>query len=326
MSGNAVLHIFCAVGFFILSICAPVHMAHAVTDGVAAVVNQEIITLSEVEKWIEAHPEEIKAEDRLERRAQRNALGRKILEKLIEEKLIEQEAIRIGTRVTAKEVELAMDDVKQRFGIGQEELEKALEREGLTLEAYKKEISRRIQRMKLINWAVKVETKVEEKDLRNFYNQHVALYKTDEIYRPSQVFFAVPKEASAEEIQQIRKQCEKVLAKVQAGEDFGELALLYSQDVSAKDKGELGYFKRGELQPAFEKEFLTLKVGEVSGVIRTSSGFHIIKLMDRKGGAFIPFEEVREKVRSDYLGKETEKALQEFLGTLRAKSVIEINL
>jgi peptidyl-prolyl cis-trans isomerase SurA len=326
MRGKARFKVFCAVGLFILSICGPISLGNAVIDRVVAVVNQEIITLSEVQRWMGVHQEEIRAEDRLERREQRNAVYRKVLEKLIEEKLIEQEAKRIGTKVTAKEVESALEEVKRRFGASQEDLEKALAREGVTLETYKKEISKKIQRMKLINWAVKVETKVEEKELRDFYHKHMALYHTHELYKPSQIFFPVPKEATAEESQRIRKKCEQVLAKLRSGEDFGELALLYSQDISAKDRGDLGYFKKGELQPALEKEILRLQVGEVSGVIRTSFGFHILKLLDRKGGTPLPFEEVRERVRSDYFGKEMEKALQQFLSTLREKSVIEIKL
>jgi parvulin-like peptidyl-prolyl isomerase len=116
------------------------------------------------------------------------------------------------------------------------------------------------------------------------------------------------------------------LEKIRKGEDFGEMALLYSQDASSKDRGDLGYFKKGELLPAFEKEAVRLQAGEVSGLVRTQFGFHIIKLLDRKGGGPAPFEEVREKVQADYYEKEMEKAFNEFLSKLKEKSVIEIKL
>jgi parvulin-like peptidyl-prolyl isomerase len=135
----------------------------------------------------------------------------------------------------------------------------------------------------------------------------------------------LPKEAQSEEIREIRKKCQKVLERIKRGEDFGEMALLYSQDVSAKDRGDLGYFKKGELLPEIEKDVLRLQVGEVSDIIRTHFGFHIIKLLDRRGG-ISPFEEVKEKVKADYYEKEMEKAYQQYLSTLKGKSVIEIKL
>ena len=104
------------------------------------------------------------------------------------------------------------------------------------------------------------------------------------------------------------------------------MAIFYSEDISSKDRGDLGVFKKGELLPAFEKEALRLKVGEVSGIVRTDFGFHIIKLIDLKGGDPLPFEEVKEKVRLDYLDREFEKGLKLFLATLKEKSIIEIKL
>jgi parvulin-like peptidyl-prolyl isomerase len=249
-----------------------------------------------------------------------------VLEKLIEEKLIDQEVKRSSVKVTSKEIEGALEEVKRRSAATQEDLEKALANEGLTLEAYKKEIEKRLQRMKLINWAVKVESQAGEREWREFYQKNIDRYRSNESYRPSQILFLVPKGATPGEIREIRKKCEKVLEKVKGGEDFGEMALLYSEDISAKDRGDLGYFKKGELLPEFEKEALRLQVGEVSGIIQTNFGFHVIKLLDRKGGTPPPFEEVMEKVKADYYEKEMEKAFQQFLSTLKEKSVIEIKL
>lgn len=104
------------------------------------------------------------------------------------------------------------------------------------------------------------------------------------------------------------------------------MALLYSEDASSKNRGDLGDFKRGELVPAFERAALRLKVGEVSEIVRTDYGFHIIKLLDRKGMEPLPFEEVKEKVRADYYENEMEKAFRQYITTLKEKSVIEIKL
>jgi peptidyl-prolyl cis-trans isomerase SurA len=313
------------LGLFLL-LYRPIPSSEAVVDRIVAIVNQEIITLSEVERWIDPLQEEIQAEDRLERREQVRGVYRKVLERLIEEKLIDQEVKRAGIKVTNKEVENALEEIRRQNAVNQEDLERGLAKDGLTLEALKKEIEKRIQRIKLISWAVKTESKVGEKELRDFYRKNIDRYRRNESYRPSHILFIVAKDATLEEIREIRKKCQKILEKIKAGEDFGEMALLYSQDATAKDRGDLGYFKKGELLPAFEKEALRLQIGEVSGIVRTDFGFHLIKLLDRKGGDPPPFEEIKEKVQADYLEKDKEKALQQFISTLKEKSVIEIKL
>ena len=300
--------------------------SEAVVDRIVAVVNQEIITLSEVEKWVAPFREEIKASDRLERQEQARRVYRRVLEKIIETKLVDQEAKKSGVKVTSKEIEGALEEVKRRNAATQEDLEKALAQEGLTLEGYKKEIEKRLQRMKVINWSVKVESQPGEKEWRDFYQMNLDRYRPAESYRPSQILFLVSQGTQPEEIREIRKKCEKVLERVKGGEDFGEMASLYSEDVSAQDRGDLGYFKKGELLPELEKEALRLRVGEISGVIRTNIGFHIIKLCDRKGDTPRPYEEVKEQVKADYGAMEMEKAFQQFIGKLKEKSVIEIKL
>jgi parvulin-like peptidyl-prolyl isomerase len=316
---------FLLVGFF-LFLYGPISLSEAVVDRVVAVVNQEIITLSEVEKWIDPLKDEIVTKDRLERREQVQEICRKVLERLIEEKLIDQEVKKSGIKVSSKEVEAALEEVKRRNTATQEDLEKALAAEGLTLETYKKQIEKGLQRQKLISWSVKVETKAGEKEVREFYQKNMDRYRTNETYRPGQILFIIPKGATPEEIREIKKKCQKVLEKTRGGQDFGEMALLYSEDTSNKDRGDLGYFKKGELLPAFEREALGLKVGEVSGIVRTEFGFHIIKLLDRKGMDPLPFGEVKEKVMADYYESEMEKAYKQYLSTLKEKSVIDIKL
>ncbi len=310
----------------IFFLCGPIAFTEAVVDRVVAVVNKEIITLSEVEKRMPPLKEEIATGHRLEKQERMQALCREVLERLIEEKLIDQEAKRTGIKISSKDIEAAVEEIKRRNNASQEELEKALAVEGLTIETYKKQIEKSLQRQKLINWEVKVEEKPGEKELKEFYQSNLSRYRTNETYRPGQILFVIPKGATPEEIREVRKKCQKVLDQIRKGEDFGEMALLYSEDTSNKDRGDLGYFRKGELLPAFEKEALRLRVGEVSGIVRTDFGFHIIKLLDRKGMDPLPFEEVIERVKADYYDSKMEKAFKQFLSTLKEKAIIEIKL
>ncbi len=299
---------------------------YAVVDRIVAVVNQEVITLSEVEKVIGPLRAQIEARDRLEKQKALQEVSQKALNQIIEERLVDQEARRSGVKVSSKEVEETIEEVKKRNNVTQEQLEAALRRDGLTLEAYKKDLEKNLQRLRLLQSNVKLNTKASEKELEEFYRANRERYQSEFAYRPGHILFLIPKNANPEEVRETRKKGERVLEKIRAGGDFGEMALLYSQDLSSKDRGDLGYFKKGELLPAFEKEALRLRVGEVGGIIRTEHGFHIIKLLDRKGGEPKSFEEVREQVEADYRAMAMEKAYREFISTLKAKAVIEIKL
>ena len=296
-------------------------------DRVVAVVNQEIITLSDLDKWKGPLLTDIQAEDRLEKKERTQEVLRKILDRLVEEKLIDQEVKKSGLKVSAKEMDGTIEEIKRRNNnMTQENFEQALAKEGLNLETFRKQLEKQLLRTRLINLSLKIEPKVGEKELKDFYQKNIDRYRGVETYRPGHILFYVPKETAPEEVQEIRKKCQKVLEKIKKGEDFGEMAILYSEDASAKDRGDLGNFKRGELLPAFEKEALRLKIGEISGIVRTEFGFHIIRLLGRSGGEPPLFEEIKEKVRADYLESEMEKAYRQFLTTLREKSVIEIKL
>jgi parvulin-like peptidyl-prolyl isomerase len=160
-----------------------------------------------------------------------------------------------------------------------------------------------------------------------FFRNNANQYRVDESYQPAHILFLIPPEATPEQIRGIRKKSQKVLERVKEGADFAKMAMEYSEDTSSrKEGGDLGYFKKGELLPALEREGMKLQVGEVSDLIRTQIGFHILKLLDRNGGEPPPFEEIKEKVQADYYIKEMEKAYQQFLSKLKEKSVIEIKL
>ena len=298
----------------------------ALVDRIVAIVNQEIITLSEVEKRMEMTHAEIVAEDRLEKKSKIQEVRRQVLEALIEEKLIDHEVKKAGIKVTPAEVDAVIEDIKRRNQFTEEDFERALGREGLTVETLRGQIEKNLLRTKFLQWSVKPEIKSGEEDVRAYYEKNQDRYRQAETYELAQILFIVPKQAAPEETREIRTRCQKVLDRIREGADFGEMALRHSQDVSAKDRGNLGTFKRGELVAPIEKTVLRLKVGEVSEVVRTEAGYHLFKLLSREGGAPVPFEEIKERVMADYLASEREKALKRFMSSLREKSVIEMRL
>ena len=301
-------------------------LSEAVVDRIVAVVDQEIITLAEVDRFAGPLQATIQAEGRLEREAKLRELRRKVLDKLISEKVLDHAAKKFGIKVTSKEVDGVVEDIKRRNQATQEDLEKALQKEGTTLEAYREGIEKRLLRTKLVRRAVKVEPKSDEQTLQDFYHKNSDRYRGSESFHPAHILLMVPPEATPEETLEIRGKCQQVLDRIKKGADFGEMALLYSQDPSGRFGGDLGYFKRGEMVPTLEQAVLHLRVGEVSGIVRTEFGFHIIKLLDRKGGIPLPYEAVKERVQEDYYTHTMDQAIETYVSSLKEEIVIDIRL
>jgi peptidyl-prolyl cis-trans isomerase SurA len=304
---------------------ASVSLSEAVVDRIVAVVDQEIITLSELDRFAGPLQDTIQGDNRLEREAKLRELRRKVLERIIDEKVLDHEAKKAGVKVTSKEVDAVVEDIKRRNQATQEDLEKALQKDGTTLEAYRQNIE---NAGSIRNWSVVGEggAQRDEITLRDFYEMNIDRYRTSGSFHPAHILFGVSPGTTTEEAQQIQRKCQQVLDRIRKGADFGEMALLYSQDPSARFGGDLGYFKRGELVPVLEQAALRLKVGEVSGIVRTDFGFHILKLLDRKEGVPSPFDSVQEKVYEDYNTQEFNNAVQAYISSLKKGAVIEIKL
>jgi peptidyl-prolyl cis-trans isomerase SurA len=311
-----------AAFFCVWGIVSP---GQAVVDRIVAVVNQEIITFSEVENRLRGLDDDGDEKDRLGKKQRVYEFRRKALDQIIEERLIDQEIKKAGIRISGKEVDAAVEEVRRRNNVTEEEFDKALAREGFNRESFRKQIEKRLLRIRLLHRVVKAESVAGEKALREFFQKNIDRYRTNDSYRASHILCYIPKEAAPEDVRKARSKCQTVLEKIRTGADFAEMAMLYSDDASAKDGGDIGQFRRGELLPAFEQEALRLQVAEMSGIVRTPFGFHIIRLTDRKSG--IPsFEESREKVEADYYEKESETAFTKYLTTLKEKAIIEIKL
>jgi peptidyl-prolyl cis-trans isomerase D len=146
-----------------------------------------------------------------------------------------------------------------------------------------------------------------EADLRKYYDDHAGDFGTDETRHASHILIAVPKDADDKTVAAARAKAEDVLKKVHDGQSFAELAKKYSDDPgSAKQGGDLGYFGRGTMDPAFEKAVFALSPGQVSDVVRSAFGFHIIKLLDIKAGKTKTFEQVRDQIDRDYTRHQAE--------------------
>jgi peptidyl-prolyl cis-trans isomerase SurA len=296
-----------------------------VTNAIVAIVNDDIITLHAVKQ--EAQPAVSEAEKKgALNDAARIKIRRTALDHLIEKKLTEQKIKELNIRVSEEEIRQAIDDVRKQNNIAtQEALVAALTVQGLTFDQYRAQLLEQIEKLKLVSMEVRAKVQVTESEMHDYYTANLAKYSEEESYHARHIFFKTGAKASPDEIQHSKATALAVLADAKAGKDFAELAKRFSEDPAArKDGGDLGSFKKGDMQPELEKTILSLKPGEVSELVSTPIGFHIIKLEARVAGTTKPFESVKSDIEEILYRKKSEERFSQWVKDLRDKANIEI--
>ena len=298
-----------------------------IIDRIVAIVNGEIITLSELERYRSKLREGSEATGNpWEKRAKVLESRREILDRLIEEKLVDQQCKKWAIKVSERDIDMAIEDVKRLNAITDEQLKMALMADGLSWEDYRQQLREEIKRAKLVSRIIRQEFTVDQEGLKKFYIEHIERFKEPDQIRASHILIRIPQDADDLLVEALRHKCETISERLRRGEDFGELALLYSGDASAKSGGDLGFFKKGELLPEFERCTFNLQTGQLSSIVRTKIGFHIIKVTGRKEGSVIPYEEVKEKVKNQYIEEESSRLYEAWLKKVKAESFIEVKL
>jgi peptidyl-prolyl cis-trans isomerase SurA len=206
------------------------------------------------------------------------------------------------------------------------DLKKALARDGLTYSYYRQRIREDLGKMHLVNREIKSKIVIKEEDLRKTYSQNLKGYTDPLEVKVQQIFLPIPQWATEEQITTIRKEAQSVLEKARQGEDFAQLARNHSKGPEASEGGVLGFFKPKELRPELEEAAFRMKPGELSDLVKSPEGFHILRVMERKGGEPKPFAEVQDKIRDEMVQAEGERQFREWMKALRAKAYIEVRL
>ncbi len=322
VAGGAV---FAVVGALLFA--APAARAELV-DKVAAVVDEQVITLSEVER--RAAPELRQAfneRDPQRRATMRRAIMEAALESLIAEKLLEREMEELGITVGEQEVELGLDDVRRQNNFTPEQFEQALRQEGYTLQSYKEFMRKHLRRMKLVNLKVRSRVKVSEKDLRAEYDRWVRTEQSDPEVHARHILVRLSKDATPEQEAEALAKARALAEEArQPGVDFAQLAREKSEGPSREDGGDLGFFKRGMMLPDFDRVAFSLPVGGVSDPVRTHFGYHVIKVEERRAPDVPAFEEVKAQLQDNVMRNQLEKYTEQYVKELRQKANVEVRI
>lgn len=299
-----------------------------VVDRVAAVVNNDIISLSEVE--VRAGPELFRVNaipDPKERGEMRQKVLTAALDSLIGEKLLEGEMRDLSIDVGDTEIDLGIEDVKKQNGMDSAQFEEEIRKAGYTLASYKEFMRKHLRRMKLINLKVRSKMRASDEDLKAEYARWSKLEEQDpEVHARHIVVKMPPKPTEAEVAQARQKAVQIALDARKPGANFAELAKARSEGSSADTGGDLGFFRRGVMMPEFEKAAFTLKPGEVSDPVRTKFGWHVIKVEERRSAAVKTFEEMKDQLRERLLKGQMEKYTDQYVRDLRQAAVVDVKI
>jgi peptidyl-prolyl cis-trans isomerase C len=167
---------------------------------------------------------------------------------------------------------------------------------------------------------------VPEDELKSYYESHKEEFKTPEMARASHILIKVNPSASAEEKKAAKEKAEVILKKIRNGEDFAKLASEFSDDPGSKIKGgDIGFFSRGRMVKPFEDAAFSLKPGEVSGIVETQFGFHIIKLEEKKDAGIENFDAVKERISQKLLQERIKTKVTEFIDNAMKGAKAEIH-
>jgi len=164
---------------------------------------------------------------------------------------------------------------------------------------------------------------VTEEDSRKYYDQNLDKFTRDETVRASHILCGIDPKATAEEKKKAREKAEKLRKDLTGGKDFAAMAKENSTCPSSQQGGDLGYFGKGQMVPSFEQAAFALKPGEISEIVETQFGYHIIKVIDKKGAETVAFKDVRSRIEEFLKGQKISAAINDFLTEARKNAKIE---
>lgn len=305
-----------------LFVFASLAQAAFLLDRVVAVVNQAVITWSELYRAMEmdATPA-VKALPAEERKKIFKANEALFLENLISFRLQVQEAAKHGFRVTEEEVNETIDGIKKKYAMTDAQFQNNLSAEGYSIGEYKKRIADQVLQSKIVNQQVRSKVIVTDADVDKFMKENKNV-SSSETYRIRQIFFKKPKDEA--EKGRVEETAQAVYAKAQQGANFAELARQYSEDATRETGGDLGFIEKGNLAKDFSSALASMKQGDISKPFWSDRGMHILMLEEM--AAPKSSAEIKEEAKTALQNKLFNEKYNAWNKSLREKAFIDIRL
>jgi peptidyl-prolyl cis-trans isomerase C len=253
----------------------------------------------------------------------RDEILRGALDRLITYTLLQQEAKTRNVTVPDAEVESRVQAMRAQFP-DEAAFKKALSERNMSVERLRSDARADLVINKMMEAEISTAQQATDADVQAFYEKNPEKFQRGESVRASHILILVDQKADDATKKKARTQIDAVLKRARAGEDFAKLAQEHSQDGSAAKGGDLDFFTRGRMVPEFEQAAFGLKTGDISDVVTTQHGYHIIKVTDRKPASTVPLADVSERVKEFLTEQKKQERAEAFIAGLKQKSRIEV--
>ena len=292
-----------------------------VIEEIVAVVNDDVITLSQYKEQYDATVQQLRsALQGEEYEKQFQLLKKDLLDMMITDLLLMQQAKEKNINVS-EQVKMAVENIKKENNIeSEDDLKRGLQQQGLDYSQWLKQLEDNMQRQATIYSEVDRTIVLDDSEIVGYYKLHPEEFTEPEEYHVRAIYLATEGK-SPEALVEARN---LISGKVKAGESFNALAKEFSDGPAKEAEGDLGRFRKGELEKTLEQAVAKLKTGETGEWVETKNGWYLLKLEEKKDSRLKTFEEVKKDVEERLYTEKKTKKLDEYLKTLREKSYIKI--
>jgi peptidyl-prolyl cis-trans isomerase C len=296
--------------------------APAAGQNSVALVNDTVISRIQFEREMDGVKQQLQAMGQPMAEEQLAELQKDILENLISTELLYQAAQKQGVEVTPAEVDEKFGSLKQRFP-KEEEFAKVLAKMNITESDLKAQLGRGMVIEEFVDQQVIQKISVSDEEVKAYYEKNPALFTQPEQVRASHILIKVDKSADETQKAMARKKIEEIEQKLKEGGDFAALAKEFSQCPSSQNGGDLGFFRRGQMVKSFEDTAFSLNPGQVSPVVETQFGYHIIKVAEKKAQTILPLDEMKDRLTKYLKQEQAQKKVAEYIEGLKTNAKIE---
>jgi peptidyl-prolyl cis-trans isomerase SurA len=251
-----------------------------------------------------------------------------VLQALITEAMLDNEALKFIGKLDESEVDRYIQNVEQRNHMTDDQLRAQLQSQGVSYDSFRANIRRQVATMTMIDREVRQKIVIPDSEVQAYYKEHPDEFTvSDEHYRLAQILITVPPDASPEQVAAAQKKADDIRKQAVAKDaNFGDLARQYSDDDSKSKGGQLGDFTPGEINDNIAKAIAGLNDGDVSNVVRTKYGFHIVKVEQHEKPGLQPLDDVKNIIRDKLMTEQAKTKFQDWIDNdLKRRHLVEMS-
>jgi peptidyl-prolyl cis-trans isomerase C len=296
----------------------------ALSGKVVAKVGGKSITMQDIQRQETMLTQQLQGyADSAQIAGMRATIQKQAVDNAINRVLLESALAKMGSKADAKTVGAEMDAFRKNF-VSDEAYNADLAKRGMTADQFRREVEIGILAKELFDKRTASIKPVSEQDARAFYDNNEERFVQPERVKASHILLQVNQNDSEATRAQKKAEVQRILGEIKKGGDFAEMARKFSDCPSKQQGGDLGFFERGRMDPEFEKAAFGLKTGQMSGVVETQFGYHIIKAVEHSPASTVPFDQAKQNIMQYLTEQQKQQALTTYFDSLRAASNVQI--